>query len=333
MIQHKYLSISFILVCSLLLMCFTGCSYFGNLNNGDSGNVADDNNDNNTAGNNDTTVDNTNNEENKSPSVEGIPVDKESDVIESIFDYLIELHTDHDMLPSILEYKIDYIKQGSRKLLEITFDKSDFYFICGYDNYTGNATNYGVSRAKKCNWYRFDSAEDIPEHYNNEKCAYVFQFNKASSVVDMLEMGNVPMIDHFLWFLPEFEQGYNVKAPEVFDETIIYLCRTDYLSVWDEGTVYYNTSLYIYIWPTIRFVEIEGVKYTTILTKEVTHSTSNQSVREFSPEHELGAYYDYFKDVIEENIYVVDRRNGTDYYSCIKIDDLIKVIKEIISTT
>ena len=326
-------TISFILICSLLLMCFTGCSYFDNLDKGDSGNVTDDKNGNNTTGNNDTNVDNSNNTENKEPRVEGIPVDKESDVIESIFDYLIELHTDHDMLPSTLRYKIDYIKQGSRKLLEITFDKSDFYFICGYDNYTGNATNYHVDRAKKCNWYRFDSAEDIPEYYNNEKCAYVFQFNKASSIVDMLEMGNVPNMENFMLYWPEFEQGYNVKAPEIFDETIIYLCRTDYLSVWDEGTVYYSHFLYVYRWYTIRFVEIEDVKYTTIKTKEVTLSTSNQSVREFSPERELGAYYADFKDVIEPNIYSHDLGYGIDYYSCIKIDDFIKVIKEIISTT
>ena len=330
-------SISFILVCSLLLLCFTGCSYFDSIDNSNSDDITDNNNTDNLTDdigtNNGANIDKPNDEENKEPRVEGIPVDKDSDVIESIFDYLIELNTEYSMMPNTLEYKIDYIKQGSKKPLEITFDKSDFYFICGYDNYTGNATDYYVSRAKKCNWYRFDSAEDIPEYYNNEKCAYVFQFNKASSVVDMLEMGNVPMIDHFLWFWPEFEQGYNVRTPEVFDETIIYLCRTDYLSVWDEGTVYYNTSLYIYTWPTIRFVEIEGVKYTTILTKQVKLSTSNQSVREFSPEYALGVYYDYFKDVIEENIYAVDRRNGTDYYSCIKIDDLIKVIKEIISTT
>ena len=316
--------LSIVLICSLLLAFLSSCSYFDRI----TGNGSDDEIDNIETGNSgnetgdidsDNNTDNPNNEENKSPRGEGKPVDMESDVIASIFDFLDNYYADHDMPSSTLDRKIRLIDQGYLQPFEITFEKSDYYFICGYDNYTRDPISYQVSRAKNCNWYRFDSAEDIPEYYNNEKCAYVFQFNKASSVVDMLEMGNIPMLEHFLWFLPEFEEGYNVKAPEIFDETIIYLCRTDYLSVWDEGTVYYSTSSYDYRWVTIPFVEIEGVKYTTILTKYVRHNETNPFIQDLSPEYALGEYYDVFKDVIEENIYVVDRGSGTDYYSCIKI--------------
>ena len=324
--------ISIILICSMLLAFLTGCSYFDKTNEGEDGNKNDNTGEGNNTNNstNGGTTDGTAAGTDEAPK--GIPLDKESDVIESIIDFIYNYYADHDMLPSTLEYKIDFITQGNKQPFEIAFDKFDYYFICGYDNdYNGHPNSYGESRAKKCDWYRFDSADDIPEYYNNEKCAFIFQFNKASSIIDLLETGNTPLMEHFLRYEPEFKDGYNVKSPVDFGETIIYLCRTDYLSVWDEGTVYYSTSSYDYRHVTIPFVEIDGVKYTTILSKYVKHAPNGQSEYEVPLEINLGEYYDDFKDVIEVNKYSVDRDNTTDYYSCIKIYDLIEVMKKLIS--
>ena len=82
---------------------------------------------------------------------------------------------------------------------------------------------------------------------------------------------------------------------------------------------------------TIPFVEIDGVKYTTILSKQVGCTSDSKSENEVPLEVGLGEYYIDFIDVIEANKYSVDRGNTTDYYSCIKIGDFIEVVKKLIS--
>ena len=325
--------ISLILICSMLLAFLTGCSYFDKT--GEGGNETN----NNELGNGGNT-DGATGETDEAPK--GIPLDKESDVIESIIDYLYNYYSDHDMGPNNLEWKISQMVYDLWRPLEVTFDTFDYYFVCGYDNDPDNNHFYD-SRAKKCNWYKFNSAEEIPEYYGGEKCAFVFQFNKASSIVNLLEgQSDVPEMEHFLWYQPEFQDGYNVKSPIAYGETIIYLCYINYLDptsnaymkIWDEGTIYYSTSSYDYRWVTIPFVEIDGVKYVYWLSKQVGYESNGQNVNELTPDYSLGKYYNDFIDVIEVDKYSVERvepYHKIDYYSCIRIDDFFEIVNKFIS--
>ena len=315
--------ISFILICSMLLALLTGCSYFDKTGEGgnEAGDVETDN------------SNNQNNEENQNPKGEGTPLDKDSDVIESIIDYLYNYYSDHDMGPSNLEWKISQMVYDLWRPLEVTFDTFDYYFVCGYDNDPDN-NHFYASRARKCNWYKFDSADEIPEFYGGEKCAYVFQFNKASSIVNLLEgQSDVPKMEHFLWYQPEFEDGYNVKPPVVYGETIIYLCYTDYLDymslsylkIWDEGTIYYSTSSYDYRWVTMPFVDIYGDRYFSMLTNQVW-GTNEVGV---PLEYRFGNYTELFVDKVELDKYSISYKDGSTYfYSCIKVDDFFKILNE-----
>lgn len=316
--------ISILLICSVLLALLTGCSYFDKKDENKDGEVVN-------GGGTD-------------EAPKGIPLDKESDVIESIIDYLYNYYSDHDMPSNSLEWKLRRIESEVWRPLEVTFDTFDYYFVCGYDN-DPDSNHYYASRAKKCNWYRFDSAEEIPEYYNGEKCAYVFQFNKASSIVNLLEgQSDVPEMEHFLWYEPEFEDGYNAKSPIAYGETIIYLCYTDYLDymsfsylkIWDEGTIYYSTSSYDYRWVTIPTVEIFDEKYISLITRQVTQRNGEESGSETGVELHLGEYADAFTDVVEVEKYSIktEYKSGfeamthTYYYSCILVEDFFKVLNE-----
>ena len=330
----------------MLLAFLTGCSYFDKTNKVEGGNETDNTGESNNTngstdgGNTDGTTDGTDNvtsggETDEAPK--GVPLSKESDVIESIFDYLDNYYSDHDMGDNSLGYKIRQTVNGVWRPIEVTFDTFDYYFVCGYDNDPGD--DYYESRAKKCNWYKFNSAEEIPEYYNGEKCAYVFQFNKASSIVNLLEgQSDVPEMEHFLWYQPEFKDGYNVKSPIAYGETIIYLCYTEYLSIriWDEGTIYYSTSSYDYRWVTIPYVEDYDGRYISLITRQVTRRNGEEIVRETGVELHLGEYADAFTDVIETERYSVkteyksnsEEMTHTYYYSCILVEDFFKVLNE-----
>ena len=330
--------ISFILICSMLLALLTGCSYFDKTNDG--GNEVGDV----EAGNNNGEKDNgTSGETEENTKTKGIPLDKESDVIESIIDYIRNYYSDHDMPSNSLEWKLERIENEVWRPLEVTFDTFDYYFVCGYDNDSSNS--YYASRAKECNWYRFDSVDEIPKYYNGEKCAYVFQFNKASSIINLLDgQSDVPKMEHFLWYEPEFEDGYNAKSPIAYGETIIYLCYTDYLNystfsgikIWNEGTIYYSTSSYDYRWVTIPTVDIYGERYISLLTRQVFQKNGEERTKETGFELHLGDYSDAFTDVIEIEKYSIKRdyKSGStplikiDYYSCIKVDDFVRGLNE-----
>ena len=324
--------ISFILICSILLALLTGCSYFDKTGEGgnETGDVE--------VGNNNGEKDNvTSGETEESTKAKGTPLDKESDVIESIINYIRNYYSDHDMPSNSLEWKLERIENEVWRPLEVTFDTFDYYFVCGYDN--DSSDRYFFNRAKECNWYKFDSVDEIPEYYNGEKCAYVFQFNKASSIVNLLEgQYDVPKMEHFLWYQPEFKDGYNAKSPIAYGETIIYLCYTEYLSIkiWDEGTIYYSTSSYDYRWVTIPYVEFFDERYISLLTRQVTQTNGEENIGERDIALYFGKYSDDFTDVIEMEKYSIKTgyktefysMTNTDYYSCISVEDFFKILNE-----
>ena len=202
-------AISFILICSLLLVFLSGCSlaneFFGK-NEQDKEDSIDANDD----------------KKDESPREKGIPIDKESDLIESIFEFLHIIRTDPPYGITDLYAKLGLIEEDYYLPLDVEFSSSDFYYVCGYDNnYTGNPNDYSEDRAKQCDWYKFNSPRDIPEYINNERWTFIFQINKASSVIDLMESGSAPNMAYTQWFEPEFKDGYNVATPITINKSII----------------------------------------------------------------------------------------------------------------
>ena len=289
--------ISIALTLALLLLSFSGCSIFKprDPNEGKEPN------------------ENLDNGENA-----GCAVDKSSDLIRSIVAFLGENVSVEDMPNTDLTYTIDLIKENGVELLEVEFDILDYYFVCGYDSDSSESRD--AARAEKCNWITFDSSDKIPEYYNNEKCVFVFQLNRSSSVISYFGSEKAPDVEHFSEYEPEFKQGYNVAPPIPFDEDVIYINGALSAPV-AEGTVYYTTKSSLSPWTTLPFIENAGAK---VLMLE-QDADKNEAI---GLELVLGDYYDEFAEfgrIDKCELYLSD--GSTFAYSLIVFSDFIEVIK------
>jgi hypothetical protein len=284
--------ISIILVSSLLLLCLSGCSIFcnGDVNYCPAGKTDD------------------------------RLVDKNSDLIKAIVSFMTEEDVDGNLPAPDLTYKINLIKQEGAELMEATFNAFDYYFVCAYsDNHEISSERY--DEKAEYSWYRFGSADEIPEYYNGKKCVLAFQINKASSVNNLLINEDAPNIEHFAVYEPEFKKGFNARSPIAFDETVIYINGVFFDSA-NKNTVYLTTSSYFTPWATMPFVEFDGAKL--LLLRH-----DYETIEEINLELVLGEYYDEFARfgrLDEYEIYLSD--GSTFIYSLITLDDFVEVVKK-----
>jgi hypothetical protein len=307
--------ISFILICSMLLALLTGCSYFDKTGEGgnESGDIETDN------------TNNQNNEENQKPKGEGTPIDKESNPVKSIIRFLYDKNTDHDMIAYNFGSIVYRIKNHGAQPLEATFNAFDYYYVCGYESTAEDKHLREDIRAERCEWVKFDSEAEITEYYNDAKCVFVFQFNRASSVINLLTEDDTLSVEHFLRYEPKFQEGVNVNPPIVFDETIIYLYGGIFKEL-EDGTAYYSTSsFYNNFEAVIKFVELYDGKNIYMRTK-VDYS---DYVVEYDLEGHLNRYYDDFIGVTMVDKFSIRIEGGVHYYSCIKVDDFVRIMKEM----
>ena len=224
--------ISFILLGALLLMCFSGCTN-SNDENGDKEINQEESPD-------------TNNKGGDMPVVEG-ELDKSSDLVVTLVAYLDQYMTEYDLIGRTFAQKVDDIKNGIQPL-HVVFNPSDYYFVCGYYN---SSSEYGDIGYRSCNeytWVGYKNESDVKEYYNDTKWAVLFQINRALTVTDMVSNERqIPDMEHFQIIKPTFENGVNIAAPIVFDETFIYLNYPNcYLnrSSQNSSRMYYCKSIY-----------------------------------------------------------------------------------------
>lgn len=319
--------ISATLICALLLICLSSCSFLDAIRNAipeRSDNTPDSN------VTNDGSV--KNDEDNGTeitPEFKGIPIENDSDIVKAIVDLLYNRHTDHDMHSGEIEYKLYSIEKHGAQLLEITFNPWEYYFVCGYENQKLTSIHQEDYRAKNCTWFKFDSADEIPEYYNDEKCVFAFQVNKSSSIINLLGNDSIPKVDHFLDYEPEFSDGFNTAYPLVFGETIYYVDTPGGFYGFDHSADkinYYSTALFYNPWLTLFTIEIDGTICIKIPSKTVDGDSEVGNI-----ELRFGEYYELFTDVIYKDAYMVKHLEFDScmyFYSCIKIDDFVKVVNE-----
>ena len=218
--------ISIILLCALLVICLSGCN---SNNNGDNTEQSS------------TTVATSRFKPNlkKNPPASDTPtepqvLDNESELIKILVKYLQELSWDADMYFLSLSDKINTIK-GGREALYVGFDSLSYYYVCAYYNsdheleekdYYCCGTEY--------TWVRFEKESEIQEYYNDEKFLAGFQLNRSLGVTNILSVeADVPDMEVFTQYKPEFKEGLNVAVPNLVKEDFyIFLNRLD------EDTIY-----------------------------------------------------------------------------------------------
>lgn len=313
--MNKIISIA--LLCSLLLICFSGCS-IPNDPNGEKGSEQGSAPNINDAKRNTTPV-----------IIEG-EIDKGSDLVVTLVAYLEQYLTEYDLIGRTFAQKVDDIKNGIQPL-HVAFDPADCYFVCGYYDPAEEHNEFVYCCAKNYTWVGYKSEADIQEYYNGMKWAVVFQINRALTVTDIVSNERtVPNMEHFQIYKPTFENGINVSDPVAFDETFIYLNYPDcYLNRFSQNTdtMYYCKSIYYHSINTMPCVYLDGEYYLSFHLYTVY--SDGQRSEESDRAYGFGQYYDTLMNIMEKDKYnLTDEDGRTGFYGTISFDDLLdRVIK------
>ncbi len=290
--------ISLILLSSLLLLCCSGC-----LEASDSKDGTDPT----------TPV-----------SIKG-EINKDSDLVVTLVAYLEQYWVEYDIAGRSFSAKINDMKNGIQPL-HVAFDPSSYYFVCGYYNSPSENGVLKYYKAKEYTWVGYESELEIQEYYNGMKWAVVFQVNKALTVSDVLPSERtVPSIEHFQIYTPTFENGVNISAPVVFNESFIYLNYPDcYLNRFSKNTstMYYCKSIYYHSMNTIPCVYLDGEYYLPFHLYTV--SAEGQRIGESDYVRTFGEYYSTLWGLIEKNKYqITDRYERTRFYGTISLETFV----------
>ncbi len=192
-----------VLLCSLLLLCFSGCAV------PDEGEV-------------------------KGP----VELQSRDALVCTLVKYLHDCRFDYDLPGTSTAIKIEEIKNG-KQAIHVGFDPSDCYFVCAY--YDGAHEDEGIFYCcvTEYTWVKFGDVNEISEKYKDLTFVVAFQINRALFATDMIEKrAAVPDMEHYQKYVPEFCNGLNVSAPISFDTSFIYLNSSDDKSVYHSVFAY-----------------------------------------------------------------------------------------------
>ena len=268
------------------------------------------------------------NDQKDPPMVEG-ELNKDSELIVTLVDYLEQYWIQHNPFGIPLSGKIDGIKNSAIPL-HVTFNQSDYYFVCGYYNATHEYDESRFCCASEYVWVAYNNETAIQEYYNGMSCVVTFQLNRALTVTNILVDEPANDMEHFQIYAPIFENGVNTAEPIVFDETFIYL--NNFINHFDEDTIYHSTSWYYHPNITISCVCIDGEYYlpfylATLEDAEIFDAQQALSTEQIT--YALGDYYDAIINIMNTDKYSVEVNEKYTYrYGVVSIDDFVDIISK-----
>ena len=303
--------ISFVLLCALLITCFSGCAISNDAKGDKEINQGESPDTNNTGGD--------------MPVIIEGELDKSSDLVVTLVAYLDQYMTEYDLIGRTFAQKVDDIKNGIQPL-HVVFDPSNYYFVCGYYN---SPSEYGDIGYRSCNeytWVGYKNESDVKEYYSDMKWAVVFQINRAIAVTDIVSNERqIPDIEHFRIIEPTFENGVNIADPVVFNETFIYLNYPNcYLNKFSQSTatMYYCKSIYYHSMNTIPCVCLDGEYYLYFYRYTVYADGRRAEEKDYT--YTFGKYYDSLMSVLDKNSYgITEEQDRISYYGTVSFDFFI----------
>ena len=289
-------TISLILLCSLLLVCFSGC----------------------TASHNNEEKSTTELQSNEEKSPTELP--NNDALVCTLIEYLQDLFVDHDMPDTSTAIKIDEIKNG-KQALHVGFDKSEYYFVCAYyDNTHGDETT-DYCCVTNYTWVKFNNANEISEKYDDLNFIVAFQINQSSFVADILTKDAIiPNIEHFQEYVPNFNNGLSTNGAITFDTSFIYLNSSD------SKNVYHSTSAYYNVLQTIPCISLNDQYYIAIDLYTIYADDTRSDGNIIS---DFGKYYDTLVNIMDTTGYsVTDEKGRTIFYGLIEINAFANCISE-----
>lgn len=141
--------ISIVLLCSVLLICFSGCS-IPNDPNGEKGSEQ--------GGAPSINED----KENTTMVIIDGEIDKSSDLVVTLVAYLEQYLIDYDLMSRTFSQKVDDIKNGIQPL-HVAFDPAKYYFVCGYYDPAEEHNELVYCCAGNYTWVGYKSEADLQE--------------------------------------------------------------------------------------------------------------------------------------------------------------------------
>lgn len=194
-------------------------------------------------------------------------------------------------------------------------DPESFYYMCGYynDAHPYETSNYCCARSYT--WVKFESADAIPESYNNEKLIVVFQISETKDCRNIMPVENtVPLITYFQEYIPEFLDGYNVAAPLFVDKFYVVTTRgykDDYICCAEDNNHYYAKAR--------ACVVLDGVCY---LTDKQYVEYPDGSRQDYAMT--AGMYYEALAQaMITDKYFETDQKGNVVHYRLFKLDDVV----------
>ena len=299
-----------ILVCSLLLLTVTSC-----LQNNNGEETTPQNTTESTTPIETTTSD----ASNYNPPIFENEIDRSSNFITVLLSFLNLYSVDINPTDFSLADKIDMIKSGVQPLY-VAINPNEYYFVCGYYRL---ADEHNESRYCCCNeytWIKYQNEIEIHEYLNDMKCVVTFQINKALTVTDIFSNDStIPNFEHFQIYKPTFQNGANVEAPIVFEESFIYLNKSE------KDTLYHSTSLYDHTSNTISHILLDGQHYISTYLYTIDKQGNPNLKDGLSNDYfkyEFGEYYDAIVSVMDIDRYnVIGENDRTAIYGVILFGD------------
>ena len=249
-------------------------------------------------------------------------LDKNSDLVVALTAYLKQsvFEFEYNIFGISFSQKINGIKNGAQPI-HVAFDPTNYYFVGAYYNPTHEYSESLFCCAQEYTWIAYKNETEIQECYNDMKCIAAFQINRALTVTNLLPDGTTtPGMEHFQIYKSTFENGVNVGAPIVFDETFIYL--NNFINHFDEDMIYHSKSAHHHSNQTIPCVNLDGRYYLPFYL--YTIYTDGHRGEEKSYVNAFGEYYDALTSIMEKDKYSITKENGrTSFYGVISLEDFV----------
>ena len=269
-------------------------------------------------------------EENNLPDAEienniGVLLSKENniDMFSSFYVHFDELRSYGYAAPveNSFESKIQRMKNGDRPLL-VAFDPSNYYYVCAYFEVPEGHTEIGSMAyccVEKYTWVMFEKEDDILEFYDDIPFLLAFQINKSVLVNDVLnDNSEVPQVQYFQEYKPEFANGFNKNKQIYFDKAIVYLDH------YGKDIIYFTPPVISPEYNYLSCVKFNESYYIAIKMQSVSE---RGEFNFYELNKEMGGYYYFLKDSILDVSYSVLADNGSIiYYGLIPIDSFADMV-------
>ena len=244
----------------------------------------------------------------------------DEELVKELSEYLHYYHAEYDIPGWTFEEKLDLIK-GTHKQSAFVKFSDDCYYVAAYhasSHEEPNEESISYCCYKEYIWVGYKSIEEIKDKVLGRDVVVAFQINTPEICENVLDASDEVYIEHFTLFKPEFESGVAVDPQLDFDDCFIFVNYTN------KAKVYYSSKYATHEPWSIDCIEKDG-EYFVIPYYAATVDGEGQIVID------LSVHFGKYEDVLMNSIagyYEIQGENSTETFLLFKLCDIEKLLKE-----